>query len=549
MNKTLLTVFLMGLGVVSTQAQELGFSIGGHVPNPASVLDIQATNKGVLIPRIDLKTTTVLQGGVNPEGVIVYNNGTVLTPGFYYWNGEKWEMLTGDNYIADELAKVEERLETQITNIINGGGEDQGTDISYLVSFNPETNVFTYLKPNEDGGYDKTEINFTQAVQGIETNTFMREVTLTNSEGKEVVSGYVYFSEDVIKAWKVDHPEGNPVLEMDNDLGTRIDVLGVVNNNFKDLFESETNTTIIHDIIKNAPNNVWVDDRGEAGQYLMYIDENETEHEVNLTQQETQTQMFKHVVSGDGNTGEALSTSTLNSADLKDGGIYYSYQAEHGQTFYINMTNDVINSIQNSETLKKEIFNTVNEYNSTGGNVYYGKMDASSTEDVLYVIQNDVPQQIDISQDILKVIEDVTNNTIIDKILERTEVTIKIDDADVAVGTSIDGSKVYKGKRTITVFHEDGYDVTFTHPITVQPAKKVNAPGTDAISYEPTNEKIETLLSATIIRKATKQIITNQVTDVSTTTQNQLSFSFGLGTMYTALENDEYEVVFEYTAK
>ncbi|QQU02252.1 hypothetical protein [Myroides odoratus] len=200
MNKTLLTVFLMGLGVVSTQAQELGFSIGGHVPNPASVLDIQATNKGVLIPRIDLKTTTVLQGGVNPEGVIVYNNGTVLTPGFYYWNGEKWEMLTGDNYIADELAKVEERLETQITNIINGGGEDQGTDISYLVSFNPETNVFTYLKPNEDGGYDKTEINFTQAVQGIETNTFMREVTLTNSEGKEVVSGYVYFSEDVIKA-------------------------------------------------------------------------------------------------------------------------------------------------------------------------------------------------------------------------------------------------------------------------------------------------------------------------------------------------------------
>ncbi|EKB05001.1 hypothetical protein HMPREF9716_03032 [Myroides odoratus CIP 103059] len=176
-------------------------------------------------------------------------------------------------------------------------------------------------------------------------------------------------------------------------------------------------------------------------------------------------------------------------------------------------------------------------------------MDASSTEDVLYVIQNDVPQQIDISQDILKVIEDVTNNTIIDKILERTEVTINIDEADVAVGTSIDGSKVYKGKRTITVFHEDGYDVTFTNPITVQPTKKVNTPGTASSSYEPTNEKIETLLSATIIRKQTKQIMTNQVTDVSTTAQNQLRFSFGLGTMYTALENDEYEVVFEYTAK
>ncbi|EKB04895.1 hypothetical protein HMPREF9716_03033, partial [Myroides odoratus CIP 103059] len=300
MKKTILTLICLTTTLLVSAQDKPGVGIGGKRINKAAMLDIQATNKGVLIPRINLETTTVLQGGVNPEGVIVYNKGTALPSGFYYWNGEKWEMLAGDSYITDELTRVEERLETQITNIINGGGEDQGTDISYLVSFNPETKVYTYLKPNAEGGYDKTEIDFTQAVQGIETNTFMRALTTVNAEGKEEVSGYVYFSEDAIKAWKVNHPEGDPVLEMDSDLGTHIDVLGVVNNNFKVIFESEANTTIIHDIIKNAPHNVWVEDRGEAGQFLMYKDENETEHEVSLTHQETQTQMFKHVVSGDG---------------------------------------------------------------------------------------------------------------------------------------------------------------------------------------------------------------------------------------------------------
>ena len=527
MNKTLLTVFLMGLGVISAQAQELGFSIGGHVPNPASVLDVQATNKGVLIPRIDLKTTTVLQGGVNPEGVIVYNNGTVLTPGFYYWNGEKWEMLTGDSYITNELAKVEEKFETQITNILNGGGEDQGTDISYLVSFNPETKVYTYLKPNAEGGYDKTEIDFTQAVQGIETNTFMRALTMTDAEGKEVISGYVYFSEDAIKAWKVNHPEGDPVLEMDSDLGTHIDVLGVVNNNLKAIFESEANTTIIHDIIKNAPHNVWVEDRGEAGQFLMYKDENETEHEVSLTHQETQTQMFKHVVSGDGNTGEALSTSTLNPADLKDGGIYYSYQAEHGQTFYINMTNDVINSIQNSETLKKEIFNTVNEYHSTGGNVYYGKMDASSTEDVLYVIQNDVPQQIDISQDILKVIEDVTNETLIERLLERTEVKVVTGEA-VKLNETIDGFAVYKAKYV-------------AHVADFSSAANYNTHFDRGFSIS----NLQTLLGVKIIRGV--ELVQSSVTEV-TYTGGVLNFKFGIGSLCSTLLSGDYHVIIEYVS-
>ena len=554
MNRILLVISLFSLGSVCAQAQELGFSIGGHVPNPAAVLDVQAKNKGVLIPRINLESTTLLQGGANPEGVIVYNIGTTLAPGFYYWTGTQWDMLTGDSYISSELTRVEQKFETQINNIINGG-EDQGTDISYLVSFNPDTNVYSYLKPNAAGGYDKTIIDLTAAVQVAETTTFFREELKVvkdptdPTQTKEVTAAYIYFAEDVIKDWKVAHPNGNPVDDMDDDLGWRIDVLGVVNNNFREIFENTVNNEIINEIIKEAPNNVWVEDRGADGKFLVYLDENKDKHEVNLTQQETQTSIFRHEVATDGVAAPALETEELVVTELKKGDIYYSYVGEHGKIFYINMTNDVINSIQNSETLQQEIFNTVNEYNSIGGNVYYGKMDANSTEDVLYVIKNEVPERIDISQDILNVIESTTNEIIIEKILERTEVTVEADVADVAVGTSIDGSKIYKGKRNVTVNHTDGYDVTFTAPITVTPSKKVLVAGSDQFTHEPTNEKIESLLSATIISKVTKQVVTTNVTDVETKANNTLTFSFGLGNMYTALENGDYEVIFEYTAK
>ena len=532
MNKTLLTIGLITLSVIGTQAQEMGFSIGGHVPNPATILDIQATNKGVLIPRINLETTTILQGGTNPEGVIVYNTGSALAHGFYYWTGSQWDMLTSDSYISNELTQMEERLETQINNIVNGGQEEGETDISYLVSYNPDTTVYSYLKPKEEGeGYDKVVIDLTAAVQVAETNTFIKPILSTVNAGtpeeNQVVSAYAYFSEDAIKAWKLTNPEGNPEADMPIDLGVRIDVLGVVNNNFREIFENATNNEIINEIIKEAPNNVWVEDRGEAGTFLVYYDENKEKKEVNLQQQETQTEMFKHVVTGDGNTGPALPIEVLDVNELKDGGIYYSYKAEHGKTFYINMTNDVINSVQNSEILKKEIFNTVNEYNSLGGNVYYGKMDENSTEDVLYVIKNDVPERIDISQDILNVIENVANETIIETILERTEVKI-ITGATTKLNETIDGFAVYKAKYNANVANHSAaapYNTNFDSGFGIS--------------------NLQTLLSVKIVKGV--ELVQNSVTAV-TYEGGVLNFKFGLGNLYSTLLSGDYQVIVEYVS-
>jgi len=73
--------------------------IGTTSPNASARLDVSATNKGFLPPRVALTSTTSASPITSPAtGLIVYNTATVGTytsttsvvPGYYYWNGTKW---------------------------------------------------------------------------------------------------------------------------------------------------------------------------------------------------------------------------------------------------------------------------------------------------------------------------------------------------------------------------------------------------------------------------------------------------------------------------
>ncbi|MDM1398630.1 hypothetical protein HX049_15900 [Myroides odoratimimus] len=523
--KVLLAICLTGFGLINVKAQDLGFSIGGHVPNPSAALDIQATNKGVLLPRIELSGEDhKLNGGTNPDGVIVYNSGSVLEHGFYYWASTKWEKVAANSQVIEKLTELQTTLETQIKEItiIDGGTEK---DISYLVSYNPESHLFTYLMPKEGGGYDKKEIDFKTAVKEEQTNTFIREIK-TNVEGEDKILKYIYFSEKAITDWLKNNPNGNPIDDMPDDNGTPIDVLGVVNSNFKEIFENNTNTEIINQIIKKAPNNVWVEQR-EEGEFLVYLDDNNDKHEVSLENNETQTEIFKHVVNADGQVIDGESTQVLESKDLKKGDIYYSYKAEHGKTYYINMTNDVINSVQNSETLKQEIFNTVNNYTTEGGNVYYGDIDG---QNLLYIVDKDNNKNpIDISKDVQKVIEETVNNSVVEKILQQTEIKL-ITGTAVKINESHDGFSVFKGKYKAKV---DSYNST------------IGADYNTEFNAGFRIDNFNSLLSVQILKG--KQLVQNSVTEVKYE-GGILKFKFGMGNLQTTLLSGEYEVIINYVS-
>ncbi|WP_131474522.1 hypothetical protein [Flavobacterium sp. KMS] len=77
--------------------------IGTTMPNSSSQLEVVADDKGILIPRIQLKNstdvTTIVTGNVN--SLLVFNTATIadVKPGYYYWYENKWNriVISGEN--------------------------------------------------------------------------------------------------------------------------------------------------------------------------------------------------------------------------------------------------------------------------------------------------------------------------------------------------------------------------------------------------------------------------------------------------------------------
>lgn len=74
--------------------------IGTTTPHASAKLDVSATNKGFLPPRIALLSTTDVATITSPAtGLVVYNTNTAgnspnaVVPGYYYWDGSKWNGL------------------------------------------------------------------------------------------------------------------------------------------------------------------------------------------------------------------------------------------------------------------------------------------------------------------------------------------------------------------------------------------------------------------------------------------------------------------------
>lgn len=82
----------------------------GTLPDNYAALDVKASNKGILAPRIDLTSSTLdlNADGDNsvanqPKGLLVYNVGgspTSLPEGYYFWNGTEWRRFDNKSSVA-----------------------------------------------------------------------------------------------------------------------------------------------------------------------------------------------------------------------------------------------------------------------------------------------------------------------------------------------------------------------------------------------------------------------------------------------------------------
>lgn len=87
-------MFYVGMLVLLTSPFFSQIGVGTSTPNSSSVLDVSASNRGFLLPRVVLNSITDVTTVTAPvKGLIVYNRGTggLAQEGLYVWNGLFWK--------------------------------------------------------------------------------------------------------------------------------------------------------------------------------------------------------------------------------------------------------------------------------------------------------------------------------------------------------------------------------------------------------------------------------------------------------------------------
>lgn len=106
-----------------TFGQNVAINSTGAAANASAALDVDMANKGILIPRVALTTTTAYAPvtGAATTSLMVYNTATAgagstaVTPGYYYWDGTQWVRFIGgtDSYW---------RVGTSVTDVNQNAG-------------------------------------------------------------------------------------------------------------------------------------------------------------------------------------------------------------------------------------------------------------------------------------------------------------------------------------------------------------------------------------------------------------------------------------------
>lgn len=109
--KSILIIFLIIVCCGSASAQT---GIGTTTPNASAKLEVAATDKGFLPPRVALTASNVFAPITGTSsaatGLLIYNTASAGTtpnnvvPGYYYWNGTTWIQISGGLVIESKSA-------------------------------------------------------------------------------------------------------------------------------------------------------------------------------------------------------------------------------------------------------------------------------------------------------------------------------------------------------------------------------------------------------------------------------------------------------------
>jgi hypothetical protein len=128
-NKNLNTVFKIALVIVLAMINSIVFaqvkvSATPSLANPDAILEIESSNKGLLLPRLALVSTT-LPAPLNNfvKGMLVYDTVSVndVTPGMYYSDGTKWVKMNAGGSSGTGTGSGNMNIEKRIEMVATTG--------------------------------------------------------------------------------------------------------------------------------------------------------------------------------------------------------------------------------------------------------------------------------------------------------------------------------------------------------------------------------------------------------------------------------------------
>ncbi|SHL98920.1 beta strand repeat-containing protein [Flavobacterium chilense] len=286
--------------------------IGTLTPSSSAQLEVTASDKGVLIPRLNLTgstdATTITSGNIN--SLLVFNTATVsdIKPGYYYWYENKWNRIIISSEVSTSPGTVIYNPTTQVFSYIDVSGNTQVIDINTIVKANE---TITTLVNNGGGSY-----------------------TYTNESGTAV----------------------------------NIDVTGDVTTNFNTIASNPVVTNIIKDIVKKTEGNVTFD---SITNEFKYVDVSGNTQIVNMNTivkaNETVTTQTQDLLTGAityTNEAGTTSTSQVKSADAAN----ILTVGTDGGTLLTPTTITAATTVSNTST-GNNLSTTVNGKTGTGVNI------------------------------------------------------------------------------------------------------------------------------------------------------------------------------------
>lgn len=483
---------------LSTNAAPTQAIVDGWATAPAGVYQIEVVDGVVnnFETILDGTTTIVKPGTTNDyytveeyikylsstvEGNVIYKNiGTSTTPNwvFQYWNGTTYTTIN----LTDLVGAAQSKTLLVKTNTANAAVKQYYLSETFIVA-NTTNGVYTAPTQTAINGWTVATLPAgvyeIDIVEGVSTNF---ETILDRTTTIEKSTGVYYTVQDYIEyISKNSMQDGVTKIVLDNTVTP-------VQASFQ---------------MWNSTTNSWTSVDNTAFSTIVKANETRT----SLARSENNAAYAEVTVDPKGTTK-----------------VTYEYTPETGNKNYIDVTADILYSINNNEEVKKAI----TKFLSSGGNVYYTKdaiaADAATGQvaipaNSLFIIEivggEEVKTPIDISGTVLQVI---TNNSqdiknILGDKINKTTV--------VKTGDTFNGGDVYIYTNTTTIAANSAVTSGITIPAGIKPGAIIG------------------------IKVIDSKGISANVTDVVVTAQS-IAFNIGTGNMYNILGAGTYDVIVEF---